>query len=410
MIVSPLGPYRNENPPTFTGRRTRPLSSTKFWSNVIMPIDSLLESLSSKRPSRFGKISLSDQDWLAKQEEEAILFPDQPIVDPHHHLWDMPGYRYLLDEFAADISTGHNVVATVFAECSSMWRADGPEPLRPIGETEFVLGQGAMSRSGKRGPGNVAAGIIGFADLTLGSAVEDVLDAQLKAANGRFKGIRHEANWDASLEVGNAPTGAWQGMLLEGKTSDGFRKLQQAGLTFDAWVYQTQLDDICTIADRFPDLTIILNHCGGPLGYGPYANQQDENFRNWDDAIRKVAKRPNVMCKVGGILSRSATFDYIHAEVPPTSDELLKVWLPYFATCLEIFGESRSMFESNFPVEKMGTGYRTLLNVFKKFLSSASPEQRQAFFFGNANRVYRLGLPGSSILNRTSVRTGIGVR
>ncbi|CAA9543489.1 MAG: Purine/pyrimidine phosphoribosyl transferase, partial [uncultured Thermomicrobiales bacterium] len=107
------------------------------------------------------------QAWLDRLREE-IIEPALPIVDPHHHLWDRPGWRYLLDELLADLNSGHTIVATVFLQCRAMHRADGPEALRPVGETEFVNGVAAMSASGGYGLTRVCAGIVGPADLRLG--------------------------------------------------------------------------------------------------------------------------------------------------------------------------------------------------------------------------------------------------
>ena len=117
-------------------------------------------------PTRFGRIRRPDEAWLDKALPETILDPDLPIVDTHHHLWERPDHRYLLHELLTDIATGHNVVATIFLECHAMYRTSGPSELRPLGETEFVTGIAAMSDSGAYGPTRVAAGIVGFADLT----------------------------------------------------------------------------------------------------------------------------------------------------------------------------------------------------------------------------------------------------
>ena len=101
--------------------------------------------------------------WLALTEEDA-LEPDLPIIDPHHHLWDHPNSphvepRYLLDEMLNDTGSGHNIVATVFIECGAMFRQDGPEHMRCVGETEFVNGIAAMSASGRYGPTRIAKGL-----------------------------------------------------------------------------------------------------------------------------------------------------------------------------------------------------------------------------------------------------------
>ena len=157
--------------------------------------------ISSPAPPRqhwqFGRIYPPDEAWLATAAPEPIIEPELPIVDPHHHLWLRGGHRYLLDELLADIDTGHNVVATVFLECHSMYRADGPPELRSLGETEFVAGIAAMSESGNYGNTSVAAGIVGNVDLTLGDRAEPVLLAHIRAGGGRFRGVRHSAGYDA---------------------------------------------------------------------------------------------------------------------------------------------------------------------------------------------------------------------
>ena len=154
---------------------------------------------------------MEQQQWLGQIREE-ILEPELPICDPHHHLWDHPTSRYLLDEILADTRDGdtenvnHNVVSTVFVECSSMYRASGAMELRPVGETEFVQGIAAMSDSGGYGNTRIAQGIVGFADLTLGPDVRAVLEAHVQASQNRFKGIRHAAGWHESDAIRNSHT------------------------------------------------------------------------------------------------------------------------------------------------------------------------------------------------------------
>ena len=166
--------------------------------------------------------------WL-REVSEPIIDPDLPICDPHHHLWDRNGYRYLLHELLADIQSGHRIVSTVHIECASMYRARGPEALRPVGETEFVNGIAAMSASGDFGETEVAAGIVGFADLCLGEGVGPVLDAHL-AASSRFRGIRHAASFDPSPEVRNAHTNPPPGLYAREDFRAGFGQLAPRGL------------------------------------------------------------------------------------------------------------------------------------------------------------------------------------
>jgi L-fuconolactonase len=342
------------------------------------------------QPTPYGRIFPPNPAWLAKQPEEPILDPDLPIIDTHHHLWNRAGDRYLLREFLADLATGHNVVATVFLQCHAMHRASGPPEMRPVGETEFVAGVAAMSASGAYGSARVAAGIVGFADLTLGDRVEPVLEAHIRAGGGRFRGIRHSAGWDASEIIGNSGAEMRPHLYLRPDFRAGLARLTSLGLSFDAWLFHPQLADIVDLARAFPATNIVLGHVGGPLGYGPYAGKGDEVYASWKAAMTELARCPNVVVKLGGMMMRLAAFDYLAAARPPSSAELAAFWRPYMEVCIELFGTRRCMFESNFPVEKMGTGYATLWNAFKRIASGASRDEKQALFSRTAQRVYRL--------------------
>ena len=230
--------------------------------------------------------------WLALTTEET-LEPALPVCDPHHHLWDgrfersVP--RYLLDEMLADVGSGHNVVSTVFIECGAMFKADGPEALRPIGETEFANGIAAMSASGRYGPCRIAAGIVGTAYLWLGDPVAEVLDAQIAAGGGRFRGIRQGGAWHESPEIPNHRTEPAPDMYLDARFRDGFAHLAPRGLSFEGWCYHTQIPALTDLARAFPDTTIVLDHFGGPLGIGPYAGKGDEVFAAWKRDVADLA-------------------------------------------------------------------------------------------------------------------------
>ncbi len=344
----------------------------------------------SDAPTAFGRSNPPHQAWLAKQPSEPILDPDLPIIDTHHHLWERPNSRYLLEEFLADCRTGHNIVATVFVECHSMYRASGPEAFRPVGETEFVTGIAAMSASGLYGATRVAAGIVGFADLTLGDRVEPVLEAHINAGGGRFRGVRHSAAWDASPVIGNSRTTDGLHLFMQPDFRAGLARLTALGLSLDAWVFHPQLDDVIALARAYPGANLIAGHVGGPLGYGPYAGKQDEVFAWWKSRITELAACPNVVMKLGGMMMRLAAFDYGTEPLPPTSTQLADLWRPYMETCIEVFGADRCMFESNFPVEKMGSGSAVLWNAFKRIAAGASDEEKEALFSGTARRAYRL--------------------
>jgi predicted TIM-barrel fold metal-dependent hydrolase len=340
-------------------------------------------------PTRFGRIHAPDDAWLGRAEAEPIVDPDLPIIDTHHHLWQRPDHRYLLHELLADLGRGHRVAATVFLQCHAMYRASGPEEMRPVGETEFVAGIAAMSDSGAYTQTRVAAGIVGYADLTLGERVEAVLEAHVRAGGGRFRGVRHSGNWDADPIIGNGAQGP--GVYGRSDFRAGLARLTAMGLSLDAWVFHTQLQDVVDLARAFPGTNIVMGHVGGVLGYGPYAGKRDEVFRSWRAAVTELAKCQNLTMKLGGMMMRAALYDYDAAERPVTSEELAVLWRPYMETCIELFGPKRCMFESNFPVEKMGIGWAALWNAFKRIAAGASPDEKRALFHDTAQRVYRLG-------------------
>ena len=342
---------------------------------------------------QFGRIYTPDEAWLATAATEPVLDPGLPIVDPHHHLWQRADHPYFLDELLADLNTGHNVVATVFVECRSMYRADGPPEMRPVGETEFVAGVAAMSASGNYGPARVAAGIVGYADLTLGDQVEPVLLAHLRAGGGRFRGVRHSAGWDESPVIGNSRHDMRPHLYQRPDFRAGLRRLSALGLSFDAWLYHPQLGDVVDLARTFPATPIIMGHVGGTLGYGPYAGQRDEVFADWMRSMSELAKCPNVVVKLGGMVNRGAAYDFHNAAVPPSSETMAEIWRPYVETCIELFGPRRCMFESNFPVDKMAIGYKALWNAFKRIAAGASRDEKLALFCGTAARAYRLARP-----------------
>jgi predicted TIM-barrel fold metal-dependent hydrolase len=339
---------------------------------------------------QFGRIFAVRPQWLAGQQAEQPLEPEIPIIDTHHHLWDYPNNRYLIDEISADLHCGHNIVATVFLECNAMWRQGGPASMRPVGETEFVAGIAAMSDSGGYGSTRIAQAIVGFADLALGEDVRPVLEAHIHAGGGRFKGIRYATGWDANPVIGNSHSGSGPHVLRRPEVRQGLRELANLRLSFDAWVFHPQLADVIEVAHALPDLSIVMGHCGGPLGYGPYAGRKEQVFSEWKASMTEMAKCPNVVVKLGGMLMRLAAFDYLSRPEPPSSVELAQCWDPYVSACIELFGADRCMFESNFPVEKMGTGSTVMWNAFKRIVAGASAAEKLALFSGTARRIYAL--------------------
>lgn len=331
-------------------------------------------------------------EWLARKPPEEVLEPDLPIIDCHHHLWEsLQRGRYLLHEVADDVSSGHNIVQTMFMECESMYRADGPDMFRPVGEVEFARGVAAMSASGGYGRTRIGAAMVAYADLRLGARVREVLDAELTAGGGMVRGIRNCMPWDPHEEISKYVSNkVAPGRLLDATFRHGVAQLAPLGLSFDVWLYFTQLPELLDMARAFPETTIVLNHCGGPICVGPYAGHRAEYMAIWANYIRDLAACPNVHIKLGGLGMLHFGFDFPLREVPPSSAELAEAWKPYFDTCIEAFGADRAMFESNVPPDKQSCTYRTMWNAFKRASSGASAEERAALFGGTARRVYRL--------------------
>jgi predicted TIM-barrel fold metal-dependent hydrolase len=318
---------------------------------------------------------------------ETPLDPELPICDAHHHLWERPPRDYMLDELLQDLGSGHNVASTVAVECRYSYRKGGPEELRPVGETEFldrVVNRVVADTAIKT---RVAAAIVSHANLTLGDNAAAVLEAHRTASPDRFRGIRHSAIWDASSALrSDAPVG----LLADSRFRRGFACLGKFNLSFDAWLYHPQLPELAGLAHAFPEVTIVLNHIGAPLGVGPYAGKRDEVFQAWSRGIAALASCPNVFVKLGGVGSLRSGYDWHERAVKPSSAELAAALRPYFEWCIEKLGADRCMFESNFPVEKLSTSYVNLWNSFKRITEKYSASERAALFHDTACRAYRI--------------------
>jgi predicted TIM-barrel fold metal-dependent hydrolase len=343
---------------------------------------------------------------------EPILEPDLPIVDPHHHVWFLPQAalamregltewaannfarmvqrcgRYLFDELMADLKSGHNVRATVFIDAHAMYRAGGPASLKSVGEVEFVNGLAAMADSGLFGDIKACAGIVGGVDLSLGDAVEDVLQAHMRAGGMRYRGVRAQG-----IPYADDPIVAGIGVphrLLDPTFRAGVCRLAPRGLSLDIWLFDPQIPELIDLARACPEVQIILNHVGMILGIGRYAATRAERLPEWHDNIRTLAQCPNVVVKLGGLGTSFCGLEVGSAEEPVTSEQIAAVWRPYIEPCIEAFGAERCMFESNFPVDGEACDYRTLWNAFKRIAAGASREEKSALFAGTAARIYRI--------------------
>jgi predicted TIM-barrel fold metal-dependent hydrolase len=332
------------------------------------------------------KIARLDR-WISLTQEEA-LEPSLPIIDPHHHLWNRGGHDYRLAQFRRETDSGHDIRGSIYVECLNRYREDGPEEMRVLGETDFV-----MQQAGDQGPDDapLLQGIIGHADLMLGSAVGAVLDAQIEAGRGRFKGIRFATAFEASDAV-HASYRTVPHMLADARLREGFAELGKRGLTFDAWLYHPQLNEVLSLADAFPETKIIIDHCGGPIRVGPYESRRDDVYSGWLASMRALALRPNVCMKIGGLGMRMGGFGFFARETPASSAEIAQAYRPFVEPLIEVFGVRRCMFESNFPVDRITCSYGILWNVFKRLAGGASAPEKAGLFAESANEVYRLGI------------------
>ncbi len=330
--------------------------------------------------------SAPDDDWLASLSEE-VLEPELPIIDPHHHLWVRNGYTYLMPELAADLASGHNIVATVFAECHSMYRLFGPEEERSLGETEFVRGQAAMSASGEFGNSRACDVMFGNIDLTLGASVEPLLEQHIEASGGRFRGVRLSSGWHEDDRINNVANSA--GVLLDPRVGEAVDVINDMGLSLDCWLYHTQLDEFAQLMDAHPGLISILNHVGSPILGGPYRDRTNEVYEQWRAGIVQLSKRENVYIKLGAMPIRMPSYDGDRTS-PPGSLEVADAWRPWIEPCIEYFGTGRSMYESNFPVQKRWCSYQVCWNAFKRISVGASLSEKTDLFAGAAARAYRM--------------------
>lgn len=325
-------------------------------------------------------------DWLARYSEE-VIDPQLPIVDPHHHLWSIDGMsHYMLDDLHADTGAGHLIESTVFMECKWGYRTNGPEHLQPVGETETIAE--LAERSGASGA--EIKGIVGFADMSLGDEVHDVLVAHTEAGRGRFRGIRHATAFDPSSEIRRTHTRPTPQLMSDPQFRRGVQRLADLDLTFDAWLYHPQITELTELARAVPDCTFVLDHLGGMVGTGPYAGHRTAILEQWRLDMTELAQCPNVMLKIGGIGMVLFGLGFERRLTPPSSDDLVAAWREPIELAIQLFGPQRCMFESNFPVDKMSCSYVVLWNAFKKIAAGMNTSETEALFHDTATRVYRL--------------------
>lgn len=329
------------------------------------------------------------QAWL-DQVIEPIVDPAREIIDPHHHLWpEGKGLGYFNNELASDTMAGHNIVATVFVECHAAYRRDGPDEMRPVGETEFVAAS-ADSLAVTHPEAPPIAAIVGHADLTLGERLNDVLDAHVAAGGGRFRGIRDAIARSREPEAHRIPASYAADKAQDPAFRTGVELLGERGLTYDCWHFHYQNREFLDLARSVPGTTMVLDHFGTPVGVGSFAGRHDDYFDQWKQDISDIAACPNVVAKLGGLVMPDNGFGFDAAPTPPTSDEFLTVQRRWYEHAIECFGPERCMFESNFPVDRLAISYTVLWNALKRLASQYTQSEQAAMFSGTAKRVYSL--------------------
>jgi len=350
----------------------------------------------------------------ARSVTEAIVEPDLAIVDPHIHLFDDRTSNYTVDDLLHDTGSGHRVESVVFIECQWGWDLAASDPAyAPVGEMRRIAEAAEESR---RRRGTTIGRVVGHADLRHGAGAGDVLDALADAVGGEFTGIRHGTTWDPSPLVKNHRTAPPRGLMSAPTFRAGYRELARRGLSFDAWLYHHQLGEALDLVRAEPDVPFIVDHLGGPLSVGPYAEQSTEVRAEWRAGLTRLRDRSNVVVKLGGIgfplmIEPSTIMATRSPEqrarlrddgndpdaTPPTSTELAAYWAEDIRWVIDQFGVERSMFESNFPIDRVMCSYRTLWNAFKRIVADASPDEKAALFRGTARRVYRFPGPEEAL-------------
>jgi L-fuconolactonase len=336
---------------------------------------------------RKRRAMFNNTEWLSQVRED-VIDPAREIVDPHHHLWPKPHLSYDLEELWSDTQDGHNVVQTVFMECGASYRKDGPDHLKPVGETEFIAA--ASARAAKdRSKAQIAA-LVAHADLRL-TNLDEVLDAHAAAANGLFRGIRHAGSFEPDKSVPlSIPGRGPAGLFTDPDFRRGVARLGERGLTFDTWIYHHQLPEYADLARALPGTVMILDHFGTPLGVGKYAGKRADIFEKWKDDIAAVAENRNIHAKLGGLAMPDNGFGWNGRDKPPTSDEFVEAQALWYHHAIKVFGPERCMFESNFPVDRLSLSYRTLWNGLKKIAAGYPEPAKAAMFSGTARKVYTL--------------------
>ncbi len=319
--------------------------------------------------------------WLNLNVEKAID-PELPICDSHHHLRRLEEQRYLAADFLRDASGGHNIKQSVVIQSVVNLQKGPGGGMTPVEETEFVM----REISSIKFDIDVAAGFVGFADLTLGNAVAPILESHLAAGKNRFSGIR----FIPPRDPGVTETPNTKSVLSEPKFQEGLANLRKHNLTYELMLRPHMFTELAGLAKKFQDTPIIVDHIGWTGDIGKDEKQRKENIECWKRRMSLLVPCNNVYIKLGGLGIGMFGFGWNKRATPPGSTELAEAIVPYYLYCIEQFSVKRCMLESNFPVDKESYSYTNLWNALKRMTKGFSKAELGALFHDTAAQVYRL--------------------
>jgi len=287
-------------------------------------------------------------------------------------------HDYLVENFRRD-SVSSKVRRYVHIQVG--WKET--EPMDPVGETRWL-------ERLSDGP----AAMVAFADLRLGAGVAPVLEAH-KSASNRVRGIRQMLAWHPNKDVMNfshepeiSRTPAFRA---------GYEQLAVHNLSFDAWCFDDQLDEVIELAAWCPEVPMVLCHAGTPvgiggefMGVGATEQQRDRIAKEWRDSILQLGQQQHVMCKLSGLLMPVLGFGYEHCSMRPTVSELVDSLGPLVSHCIEAFTPQRCIYASNFPVDRVSADYFTIVEALLDITAPHGAAAQKAMFADNAAAFYRI--------------------
>lgn len=329
--------------------------------------------------------------WLGKSDDEIIIDPGVEIIDAHHHLFSKTKDHnfYTINDLRNDIQSGHHISHTIYVEgYQSGWRQHGPEHLKPLGEVEMIVAQSSEKIPTPFGWCNVAAGIIPYINLLDTSNIEPMIETMQALSAGRICGIRHVVACTQGLVGRFIKHPPQEYLLVHPAYIQGAQIVGDLNLSIDIWAYHTQLPEVIHFIDQCPRTKIIINHVGGLIGVDDFRSERPDELTKWRRDMKNIAERDNVYLKIGGLGMPMFGFGHEYLDSPPNSAYMSEKWAPIVNECIEIFGTSRCIFESNFPVDQQSCNYKTLWNVFKRITLNFSSDEKSDLYKRNAMRAY----------------------